>query len=398
MTSFAFGAATDTGRIRSANQDRYLTADPVFVVADGMGGHLGGEVASAITVEALEEAEMVGSIDELIGRVQEANQSIVQRARQRPELKGMGTTVCVLADIKRAGPNRLGIANVGDSRLYRLTDGGLHQHTEDHSLVEALVRDGRLSRAEAAVHPQRNIVTRALGIDEKVLVDAWELIPVVGDRYLICSDGLFNEIHENEIADVLQSVSDPEAAAQDLVARANAAGGRDNITVVIVDIVAADTHGDVPEDRITDTRKALPDGVLKVERSTPEENSDALAADADPDPDEIVVETVPTVITWRLAAMVAAVMIVLLVMLAVLLQIGRSGFTVVEADDGTVEILQGESFLWFEPTTEVETDIAVIDLPESAREDLAEGVEFDSLDRANLYLENLRGPNADSES
>ncbi len=386
MTSFAFGAATDTGKIRSANQDRYLTSDPVFVVADGMGGHMGGEVASAITVEALEAAEMVGSIDDLIGRVQDANSSIVRRAREQPELKGMGTTVCVLADIKRAGPNRLGIANVGDSRLYRLTDDGLHQHTEDHSLVEALVRDGRLSRAEAAVHPQRNIVTRALGIDEKVLVDAWELVPVVGDRYVICSDGLFNEIHENEIAEVLRSIASPEEAAHELVERANAAGGRDNITVVVVDVTAADSYDDLPDDRVTDVRKALPDGVLKVEKPSAAEHAAEMAAHADPHPDEIVVETVPSVVTWRLGAMIAAVLIVLLVMLAVLLQIGRSGFAVVEGDDGTVDVIQGESFLWFEPTTELDSTVVVAELPALEREQVQDGQEFGTREEAETYL------------
>ncbi|MEM9467374.1 MAG: Stp1/IreP family PP2C-type Ser/Thr phosphatase [Actinomycetota bacterium] len=397
MTSFAVGAATDTGRVRSANQDRYLTSDPVFVVADGMGGHMGGEVASAITVETLEDADMVGSIDELIGRVQEANESIVQRAREQPELKGMGTTVCILADIKRAGPNRLGIANVGDSRLYRLTDDGLHQHTEDHSLVEALVRDGRLSRAEAAVHPQRNIVTRALGIDEKVLVDAWELVPVVGDRYVICSDGLFNEIHENEIAEVLRAMAAPQEAALELVERANAAGGRDNITVVVVDIVGADSHDELPEDRVTDTRKALPDGVLKIDKPTAAEHAAEMAAQADPHPDEIVVDTPPSVVTWRLGAMIAAVVIVLLVMLAVLLQIGRSGFAVVEAEDGTVEVIQGDSFLWFEPTTELESSVVVADLPALEREQVEAGQEFGSRTEAETYLAYLETV-VDSES
>ncbi|MEM8709123.1 MAG: PP2C family serine/threonine-protein phosphatase, partial [Actinomycetota bacterium] len=268
MTAFAYGAATDVGRVRSSNQDRFFVGDSVFVVADGMGGHSGGEIASEIAVTVLEDADTVGTIDDLIGRVQEANSGIVDRAKEQPELKGMGTTVTMLADIKRAGPNRLGVANVGDSRLYRVTDSGLHQHTEDHSLVEALVRDGRLTRAEAAVHPQRNIVTRALGIDEKVLVDAWELIPVVGDRYVLCSDGLFGEIHE-----VLQFTSSPQDAADELVKRARDAGGRDNITVVVVDVVEADTFDDMPDDRVTDVRKALPDGVLTVDKPSAAEHA-----------------------------------------------------------------------------------------------------------------------------
>ncbi|MEM9204078.1 MAG: Stp1/IreP family PP2C-type Ser/Thr phosphatase [Actinomycetota bacterium] len=388
MTTFAAGAATDTGRIRANNQDRFLSADPVFVVADGMGGHMGGEIASEITVVSFEAVTTVHSIDDLIDQVQVANGQIVDRAREQPELKGMGTTVCVLADITRAGPNRIGIANVGDSRLYRLTADGLHQHTEDHSLVEALVRDGRLTRAEAAVHPQRNIVTRALGIDEKVLVDAWELIPVVGDRYLLCSDGLFNEVQGDEISEVLRAMPAPQEAAQELVDRANAAGGRDNITVVVVDIVGADsTDATPPDDRVTDVRKALPDGVLKVDKPSAAEHAAEMAAAADPHPDQVVAEPPATpIFTWRLGAMIAAVVIVLIVMFAVFLQIGRSGFTVGQADDGTVEILQGEGFLWFEPTVEVDTDLVVADLPALDRERVQAGQEFSSRSEADTYL------------
>ena len=388
MTSFAVGAATDTGQVRAANQDRYLVSEPVFVVADGMGGHMGGEIASEVTVLALEAIDTIGSLDELIGRVQEANAAVVERARAQPELRGMGTTVCVLADIERPGSNRLGVANVGDSRLYRLTADGLFQHTEDHSLVEALVRDGRLTRAEAAVHPQRNIVTRALGIDEKVLVDAWELIPVEGDRYLLCSDGLFNEVPEPEIAEVLRAQESPEDAAHELVERANGAGGRDNITVVVVDVVAAGSFDALPADRVSDTRKALPGGVLASE--SPEADDPPVTRSVfDPSPDQPSAAP-PSVFTWRLAAMVAAVMIVLVVMVAALLQVGRSGYTVVKGEEGTVELLQGEGFLWFEPTVEVETDLVVAGLPDLDRERVEAGQEFETRSEADTYLAYLQ--------
>ncbi|MDC0359581.1 protein phosphatase 2C domain-containing protein, partial [Acidimicrobiales bacterium] len=172
MTEFAWGAATDVGRVRQANQDHHLTKDGMFVVADGMGGHSGGEIAAEVTVDALRDIGPISTLDELIDRVQNANAEVVARAREDPVLRGMGTTVSLLADLVRDDLHHLGIANVGDSRVYRLTESDLHQHTVDHSLVESLVRDGRLSRAEAVNHPQRNIITRALGIDEKVLVDA----------------------------------------------------------------------------------------------------------------------------------------------------------------------------------------------------------------------------------
>ncbi len=166
MTVFAVGASTHAGKVRPTNQDNLLANDPMFVVADGMGGHRGGETASAIVADALAAAATVATVDDLIEEVQKANSQIVDRGELERELRGMGTTVTVLTDLHGPGPDRLGVANVGDSRLYRVTDGVLCQHTTDHSLVESLVRDGRLTRAEAAVHPQRNIITRALGIDE----------------------------------------------------------------------------------------------------------------------------------------------------------------------------------------------------------------------------------------
>ncbi len=254
MITFKVGAKTDIGNHRETNQDSFLVSDAVLAVADGMGGHAGGEVASLIAVEALAEIESIESIDELILGVESANERVISRAEEDPDLEGMGTTVTVLVALDRAESNRIGVANVGDSRLYRLTESVLHQHTRDHSLVEEMVRSGELTPAEARDHPWKNVITRALGIEEEVGVDAWELVPVTGDRYLICSDGLFNEVDDAEIADVLTGVADPQAAADDLVKRACEAGGHDNVTVVVVDIVSADSVDDPPELRVTDVR------------------------------------------------------------------------------------------------------------------------------------------------
>ena len=397
MTGFEFGAATHAGKVRRNNQDQMLANDPMFAVADGMGGHTGGEIASAIAVDALASAAAVATIDDLIERVQEANTEIVNRGKLEPELKGMGTTVTILTDLQRAGPNRLGIANVGDSRLYRVADDGLHQHTEDHSLVESLVRDGRLTRAEAAVHPQRNIVTRALGIDERVLVDAWELVPVVGDRYILCSDGLFNEVHEDEIHDVLMSTESAQEAADDLVERSVAAGGRDNITIVIVDITSADTVDELPDDRVTATRKALPDGVLKVERPV------AGAHDGeptDPHPDEIRLETVPAIMTWRVVSFVVAVVVVLAVLLTAMFAYMRSGGYVGVDDDDQVVVYRGRTGVtfWFDPTVESESGIFVQELDEMDRTFVLEGLEFSSVDDAEIYVAELERQVNDTET
>ena len=387
MTTFACGAATDLGRVRRTNQDQFLITDPVFVVADGMGGHNGGEIASAIAVETLAKADHVTTIDELIEWVQQANTEIVTRARLDVELRGMGTTVCVLVGLSAAGQHRLGIANVGDSRLYRRTDKGLHQHTEDHSLVEALVRDGRLTRAEAVNHPQRNIVTRALGIDEKVLVDAWELVPVEGDRYLLCTDGLFGEVETTEIQEVVRDVESPQAAADELVSRACEAGGRDNVTAVVVDVLEADSVDDPPTDRVSSTRKALPDGIFAPDTPADADDSDASA---DPHPDETVVAGPATVFTWRLVAFITAVVIVLAVLLTSITVYARSNYFVeVEAD--TVVVYQGRpgGVLWFDPTIEgrISFDSSQLDALELAA--LTDGLEFDSLDEAEAFAHDL---------
>ncbi len=230
MTRFAWGAATDTGRVRQANEDSLLAVDGLFAVADGMGGHKAGEVASRLAVETLQEEFDAAGTDVLVGAVQNANDVLVERSSDDAELTGMGTTLCAMALVDADGRDAMAVVNVGDSRLYLLSEGELTQITEDHSLVATLERQGRLSRAEAAVHPQRNILTRALGIDARVMVDSWEILPVVGDRYLICSDGLFNEVDDNRMAATLRRLADPAEAAKELVRLANEAGGRDNIT------------------------------------------------------------------------------------------------------------------------------------------------------------------------
>ena len=239
MTNFRWGSATDIGQVRQNNQDAVLSDDGLFLVADGMGGHRGGEVASAIAVEQVQAHFTEPTTEALVEAVQAANKAVVDRSDTEPELRGMGTTLTGLARVRSdEDEDRLAIVNVGDSRLYLLKGGTqLQQITEDHSLVATLERQGQLTKAEAAVHPHRNILTRALGIDPMVLVDSWEILPFVGDRYLLCSDGLFNEVPEEEITRILREVDDPDAAASTLVEMANAGGGRDNITVLIVDVL-----------------------------------------------------------------------------------------------------------------------------------------------------------------
>lgn len=233
---FRHGEATDVGQVRQINEDAYLVAEPLFAVADGMGGHQAGEVASATAVEALRASVSELSADALMAGVEQANLEVFRRASQDSSLRGMGTTLCAIAPVVDGAGERIGIVNVGDSRIYVHTADGLTQVTEDHSLVETMVRVGQLTPEQAAGHPKRNVVTRALGIEPTVDVDCWALTPAPGDRLLLCSDGLFGEVDDATISEVLAREADPTSVAEELVRLANAAGGRDNITVVVVDI------------------------------------------------------------------------------------------------------------------------------------------------------------------
>ncbi len=237
---FRIGAATDVGVKRTLNQDSYGLSERLAVVADGMGGHRGGEVASAIAVNEVLDRFVEPTMQALVSGVEEANRLILDHGAANPELRGMGTTVVALAWVALEDGVGLGVINIGDSRMYRLQGKVLEQLTEDHSLVEALVREGRITAEEAELHPQRNIVTRALGVSDVIEIDDFYFTPTVGDRYLLCSDGLFNEVGAQQIATMLATEPDPQAAADQLIAQANIGGGRDNITTVIVDIVNED--------------------------------------------------------------------------------------------------------------------------------------------------------------
>jgi len=239
-TRLRWGLRSDVGMVRRVNQDAAMANGTLFAVADGMGGHRGGEVAAEIAAGHFRIVEQVLTIDELERAVVAANELIRARAAADPDLTGMGTTIVamgVLTDTEPDSPLQLGAVNVGDSRLYLYEEGELSQVSVDHSLVGELTRAGQLTEEEAARHPQRNVVTRALGAEQQVLVDSWTFPARLGQRYLMCSDGLVNEVSDQGVRGVLEDVDDPEAAAGRLVDMANRSGGRDNITVLILDIV-----------------------------------------------------------------------------------------------------------------------------------------------------------------
>jgi serine/threonine protein phosphatase PrpC len=226
---------TDTGRKRRLNEDSFVVAPPLFAVADGIGGANAGEIASNLAVDTLREESGDESAGErlVVSLIQEANRRVYQRQSDDATASGMGTTMTVA--LVEDGVVRIG--HVGDSRAYLYRDGELRQLTEDHSLVGELVRSGKISAEEADTHPQRSVITRALGTDPDVDVDTITVEAQPGDLFLLCSDGLYSMVGTDKILDVLERRrNDLDAAAKELIGAANKRGGDDNITVVAFDI------------------------------------------------------------------------------------------------------------------------------------------------------------------
>jgi len=251
MIRFSHGAATSVGRVRKVNEDSYLAVAPLFVVADGMGGHGAGNVASRIAIEEMTACVALRPLfaEAVLTALEHANQHIIER----DEANRMGTTVTGLAGLETAGGDHLMVFNIGDSRVYRLSAKRFEQLTVDHSEVQELVLAGVITREQARTHPRRNIVTRALGSEAGLHPDHWLLPAITDDRYLICSDGLFGELPDNAILPLLAAGS-PQHAAESLVGAANDAGGRDNVTAVVVDIDSDDADAN----ETTLPREALP--------------------------------------------------------------------------------------------------------------------------------------------
>ncbi|HUR18149.1 MAG TPA: Stp1/IreP family PP2C-type Ser/Thr phosphatase [Acidimicrobiales bacterium] len=433
MTVLRGGAATDVGRVRSNNQDQLLVAGTLYAVADGMGGHAGGEVASLAAVEALQAAfDENPSADGLADAVRNANQVVWNRAQEGRELRGMGTTLTAVALVEgeREDDDLLAVVNVGDSRAYLLRDGELEQLTEDHSVPEELRRAGRLSDAEAAAHPQRNVLTRALGIDPNVEVDCFEVTPFKGDRILLSSDGLYNEVDEPDIVTVLRRVGDPEDAARELVAMAREHGGNDNITVVVVDVaddgsrsarasaaVATDPvrqggsrrrrreAGPVNSSPAEAVRAARPRidepelasvGAPRSTTSTPPDPSPSPAGRAAgasfPRSSDITPSRRDRRVTPRAAVFVGLVLLVLLAGLGATAWYGRGGYFVGVAEGGdSVAIFKGRpgGLLWFNPTLAERTELSLAEVLPHQADVIRAGKEYGSIDAARRFVTNV---------
>ncbi|HAW60507.1 MAG TPA: Stp1/IreP family PP2C-type Ser/Thr phosphatase [Actinobacteria bacterium] len=234
------GARTDIGRVRKSNEDGYLAKGKIFAVADGMGGHLAGEIASASALSVLSKhlKKLPGDANPrvlLMGAVQKANEVVLQKALQGPEQVGMGTTLTVALFAKK----EVYIGHIGDSRAYLLRKGKLTRLTEDHTLVTKMVREGELEEREAQLHPQRNVLTRALGTEPSVKADFLSIEIVPTDKILLCTDGLTAMLDEGEIEGLLGNDKHPQTICDELVKAANERGGVDNITVILIEAGSA---------------------------------------------------------------------------------------------------------------------------------------------------------------
>ncbi|MFN8018782.1 MAG: Stp1/IreP family PP2C-type Ser/Thr phosphatase [Acidimicrobiales bacterium] len=418
MTELRAGGATHVGQVRSSNQDAYVIDDgaTLYGVADGMGGHKGGEVASAIAIDTLKEHATTASLEDLREAARKGNRAIFEKAGAESGLHGMGTTLCAVRVVEGPEGDEIGWINVGDSRIYLFRDDRLLQLSRDHSLVEDLLRDGQLTEDEAKVHPKRNIITRALGIDVDVDVDASTVIPFNGDRYLLCSDGLFGEVSDDQITSVLRRLSDPTEAADELVRLANEAGGRDNITVVVVEVVddggrsllaaealaaqesrlkarqeedealmaaarAAAGADEEPEPYVpamADRRSSLPDAPedLRSEKEDLYEDLEGLDSKR---------------FTWRVVVFAIAIVAVIAVILGAIVWSGTSSYYVAFKGDRVV-LYQGKpgGVLWIKPSYDQDTPLTRDQLSESDRKAIADNKAFGSKADALTYILKLQ--------
>ena len=375
MASLNWGSATHQGQIRAQNEDNLVAVDGVYVVADGMGGHEAGEVASKIAVERIRadlDVEGLPKASTVVDSISNANRDIFRAAIANPGQAGMGTTVTAIAVIGddlagRGAPNldvnddgkmtpiraaepteALVLANVGDSRTYLLRHGRLRRVTVDHSYVQELVSTGHISEDEARTHPRRNIITRALGIEPDVKVDWWTLPLIRGDRFLLCSDGLVDEVADPDILETITTLTDPQEAAERLVDQANEAGGRDNITVIVVDVLEGD---DPPDPTLeidvvplwADDVDPTPAGSLSIDADS---SANALAA-ATSEGDE---QKSDRGLKRFVLSMVLAAAIV--VGFAVFASWARRGYYIEFNNDDVATIYKGQTdgVLWFDPT------------------------------------------------
>jgi protein phosphatase len=359
--------------VRQQNEDSFLAEETLFVVADGMGGHNAGEVASALAVTTLKAGARLGidTTEDFRELVQQANSAIYTASLDDSTQSGMGTTVTALSIVEGEEPRVL-VANVGDSRAYLWRSGALSRLSVDHSYVQELVNEGIITPEAARVHPRRNIVTRALGIDRSVMVDVFTHFVRTGDRIVLCSDGLVDEVADTEIARVLGQHTDPQETAEALVMVANTNGGRDNTTVIVVDVL---------------------DDISEPIASSAPDNTEPMQS---PSIDAVVggvgavgvkkKSRVGMVLFW------SALVAIVLSGITIVGVYARSGYFIGFDEDSRVAVYRGRvgGVLWFSPTIDTQTTLSGADLPEDVLRDVALNRTFTSSTMASKYLALIR--------
>lgn len=251
MLTVISGHRSDVGRVRPHNEDSVLAGDRVWAVADGMGGHAAGDLASAMVIDGLRPLDGRPELrpSDIVETLHAVNERILDHGHQNPDVRGLGSTVTGLAVVSVGGADHWAVFNVGDSRVYREADGVLARATVDHSEAEELILEGVITPEQARTHRARNIVTRSLGQPDTPQVDLWLLPQTPGERFIICSDGLNGELTDESIHEILNVSVDPELAAVSLVEAAIRGGGRDNITAIVLNV-----GGDAPDSGQTNPR------------------------------------------------------------------------------------------------------------------------------------------------
>jgi serine/threonine protein phosphatase PrpC len=381
-TPRSYAARTDVGSVREHNEDSYLAKSPLFVIADGMGGHEAGEVASKIAIDTMDSLIPKGpNAEELMSAVIEANAAVLRGAEDGTGKPGMGTTLtsALIFD------HEVIVAQVGDSRAYLLHDNTLHRITRDHSLVADLIEQGRLTEAEARFHPQRSVITRALGSDSQMQPDLYTINVEMGDRLLLCSDGLSSMITDATIETLLVANPEPAQACDALVDEALAAGGLDNVSVIVIDPL-----GEPPEEAVIDKGDFVEERVVGKPVSKPDSGT----------PLPVIKKRKRK---GRFAPLIWAVAFVLILAAA-----GFGFYTYAQnsyyliVENGVVNVYRGLpghigtlSVSWLE---EEASDIDVSKLSPTTQNRLANGISVNSIDEANSLLSEYRQTTGDART
>ena len=370
MTRWRYAAATDTGLVRQNNQDAIYVDDQLAIVADGMGGHAAGDVAATMTIESVRYGFMIRpSVEGLFHAIEEANREVLKDATENPDHFGMGTTVIAVGLTQDGdGVASPTLVHVGDSRAYQLRDGALRQLSEDHSVAEEWVRMGRLTPEEALVHPRRHQLTRGVGVEGTISVDVISLAASPGDRILLCSDGLSNELDDDALARLASAPTPLDEAVENLVAAAKAAGGRDNISAVLiefddVDVVTSLIHR-------TMTSAPAPANALARKGATRSRSRPRF--------------------TWRVWAVAAILVGVVAGFVAIVHWYAYSTYYLAD-DAGAIAVYQGQSsgVLWYHPTHLLDTNFLASQLTAPDARALAATISEPSLQAALQYASTM---------